>query len=64
MSTIIVLGTAHSEGGACTSEELHKIIQEINPEVVFCEASPEKLPLYITRTDVITFLGKATVIVT
>ena len=54
MSTIIVFGTAHSEGGACTSDELYKIIQEINPEVVFCEASPEKLPLYIKRTDVIT----------
>ena len=54
MSTIIVLGTAHSEGGACTSEELYKVIQKINPEVVFCEASPKKLPLYIARTDVIT----------
>ncbi|MCA9381361.1 hypothetical protein KC678_03790 [Candidatus Dojkabacteria bacterium] len=54
MSTIIVLGTAHSEGGACTSEELYKIIQEINPEVVFCEFSVEKLPLYMKRTDVTT----------
>lgn len=54
MSTLIILGTAHSEGGVCTSEELNKIIQEINPEVVFCEASPEKLPLYLKRTDVIT----------
>lgn len=52
MSTIIVLGTAHSEGGACTSEELYKIIEEISPEVVFCEASPEKLPQYLKRTDV------------
>ncbi|WP_425075411.1 hypothetical protein [Psychroserpens sp. S379A] len=54
MSTIVILGTAHSEGGACTSEELYKIIQEINPEVVFCESSPEKFPQYIKRTDVIT----------
>ncbi|WP_109301040.1 hypothetical protein [Aquimarina sp. AU474] len=54
MSSVIVLGTAHSEGGACTSEELYKIIQEINPEVIFCEFSAEKLPLYIKRTDVIT----------
>ncbi|AXT49691.1 hypothetical protein D1818_02215 [Aquimarina sp. BL5] len=52
MSIIIVLGTAHSEGGACTSEELYKIIEEISPEVVFCEASPEKLPQYLKRTDV------------
>ena len=54
MSTIVVLGTAHSEGGACTSEELYKIVHEINPEVVFCESSPEKFPKYIKRTDVIT----------
>lgn len=54
MSTITVLGTAHSEGGACTSEELFKIIQEINPDVIFCEASPEKFNQYLKRTDVIT----------
>ncbi len=52
MSTLIVLGTAHVEDGACTSEELYKIIQKINPQVVFCEASPEKLPQYLKRTDV------------
>ncbi len=51
MSTLIVLGTAHSEGGACTSEILYNIIQEIKPEVVFCEVSPEKLPQYLKRTD-------------
>jgi hypothetical protein len=53
-NTLIVLGTHHSEGGACTSDELNKIIKEINPDVIFCEASPKKLPLYIRRTDVIT----------
>ncbi|PNQ73086.1 hypothetical protein C1T31_08840 [Hanstruepera neustonica] len=52
MSTLIVLGSAHSEGGACTSEELYNIIQEIKPEVVFCEVSPEKLPQFLKRTDV------------
>ncbi|WP_108807546.1 hypothetical protein [Aquimarina spinulae] len=52
MSTIVVIGTAHSEGGACTSEKLYEIIKEIDPEVVFCEASPEKLPQYLKRTDV------------
>lgn len=54
MSTVIVLGTIHSEDGACTSEELYKIIQKINPEVVFCESSPEKFYHNIKRTDVIT----------
>ena len=54
MSTLIVLGTAHFEDGACKSEELFKIIQKINPQVVFCEFSPEKLPRFMKRTDVIT----------
>ncbi len=54
MSTLIVLGTAHVEDGACTSEELYKIIQKINPQTVFCEFPPEKLPQYLKRTDVIT----------
>ncbi|BFP43204.1 hypothetical protein FGF1_40490 [Flavobacteriaceae bacterium GF1] len=52
MSTLIVLGTSHAEDGACTSEELYKIIKKINPQAVFCEASPEKLPQYLKRTDV------------
>jgi hypothetical protein len=52
MSTLIIIGTAHYVDGTCTSEELYKIIQEINPEVVFCEASSEKLPQYLKRTDV------------
>ena len=54
MSIVIVLGTAHSEGGACTSEELFKIIEEISPEVVFCEVPQKKLPQMIKRTDVST----------
>jgi len=52
MCTLIVLGTAHYVDGACTSKKLYEIIQEINPEVVFCESSPEKLPEYLKRTDV------------
>lgn len=54
MCTVIVIGTAHYIDGACTSEKLYEIIQEINPEVVFCEASLEKLPQYLKRTDVTT----------
>lgn len=52
MCTVIVIGTAHYVDGECTSEKLYEIIQEINPEVIFCEASPEKLPQYLKRTDV------------
>jgi hypothetical protein len=51
MSTVIVLGTVHEERGVCTSEELFKIIQEIKPEVIFCETSLEKLPKMLKATD-------------
>ncbi len=44
MSTIVVIGTYHVEEGACTSEELLKIIQKISPDVIFCEAAPEIFP--------------------
>ncbi|KEZ94466.1 hypothetical protein [Nonlabens ulvanivorans] len=54
MSTLIILGTAHSEVGVCTSEELYKIIEKINPQVVFCEISPEKLSRFVKRTDIVT----------
>lgn len=54
MRTLIVLGTGHVEDGACTSEELYTIIQKINPQVFFCEISPEKLHRFMKRTDVIT----------
>ncbi|MEZ4802180.1 MAG: hypothetical protein R2797_05355 [Gelidibacter sp.] len=52
MNSVIVIGTGHSEGGACNSEELFKIIDKISPEVVFCEVSPKKFPLHIKRIDV------------
>jgi len=52
MCTVIILGTAHSEGGACTSEELYQIIREISPEVIFCEASQEKLPKMLKATHI------------
>ena len=44
MSTVIVLGTFHTEVEACTSQELLGIIKQISPEVVFCEAPPEIFP--------------------
>ncbi|WP_418502534.1 hypothetical protein [Flagellimonas sp.] len=51
MSTVIVLGTMHSEGGACSSEKLLKIIEKISPEVIFCEAAPEVFPKMIEATE-------------
>lgn len=51
MSTVIVIGTYHVEDGACTSEELLKIIEKISPDVIFCEAAPEVLPKMIEATE-------------
>ncbi len=44
MYTVIVLGTFHTEIEACTSQELLRIVKQISPEVVFCEAPPEIFP--------------------
>lgn len=51
MSTIVLIGTAHSEGGACSSKELYQIIEEISPETIFCEASPEVFPKLLKATE-------------
>ena len=51
MNKITVIGTFHTEGGACTSDELLKAIQKISPDVIFCEASPEKFPAMLKATE-------------
>ena len=47
----MVIGTSHIEGGACTSDELVKIIQKISPDVIFFEASSEKFPAMLRATE-------------
>jgi hypothetical protein len=44
MHNVIVLGTFHTEVEACTSQELLRIVKQISPEVVFCEAPAEIFP--------------------
>lgn len=39
MYNIILIGTAHIENGQCNSDELYKIIESINPNVIFEELS-------------------------
>ncbi|MFM8833410.1 MAG: hypothetical protein ACKOEV_07260 [Cytophagales bacterium] len=51
MNKVIVIGTGHSESGACTSDELLKIVQKISPTVIFCEASPEIFPAMLKATE-------------
>ena len=47
MYNILLVGTAHSKNGKCNSDELYKIIEYINPEVIFDErpsnCNPETL---------------------
>ncbi|MFN7602365.1 MAG: hypothetical protein ACK5R0_13305 [Bacteroidota bacterium] len=50
MNKVIVIGTGHSESGACTSDELLKIVQKISPTVIFFEASPEIFPAMLKAT--------------
>ncbi len=38
MYNITLLSTVHKEIGKCNSEELYKIFQSINPDVIFLEA--------------------------
>jgi hypothetical protein len=38
MQNITFISTVHEEIGKCNSDELHKIIEKISPEVVFLEA--------------------------
>lgn len=51
MSKVIVIGTIHEIGGACTSDELMKTVQNVAPNVVFCEASPEKFSDMLKATE-------------
>lgn len=50
MNKITVIGTVHTEGGACTSDELMKVIQKVAPSVIFCEASSEKFSAMLKAT--------------
>ena len=51
MNKIIVIGTTHTEQGLCTSDELTKIIDDISPSVIFCEAAPEVFDRMLKATD-------------
>jgi len=50
MNKITVIGTVHTEEGACTSDELINIIQKASPNVIFCEAPPLKFAAMLKAT--------------
>lgn len=37
MHNIILIGTLHMEMGQCNAEQLHRILEDISPEVIFHE---------------------------
>ncbi len=46
MYNITLIGTIHLENGQCNSDELHKIIEPINPEVIFDELTTRFSDMY------------------
>ena len=51
MYNITLIGTRHEETGFCTSNELYKIFEDINPDIVFEEIPPSYFDeYYISKT--------------
>ena len=46
MHNITLISTNHTESGKCNSDELYKIIESINPEVIFEELSSKRFDDY------------------
>jgi len=49
MYNITLIGTNHSEKGKCNSDELYKIIEDINPEVIFEEIPSVLFDVFYNR---------------
>jgi hypothetical protein len=46
MNNVIFISTIHKEIGKCNADELYKIIETLNPEVIFLEAVDETYSTY------------------
>ncbi|MGG7033706.1 MAG: hypothetical protein ACI7YS_00755 [Flavobacterium sp.] len=52
MYNITLIGTQHLESGKCNSDELYKIIESINPDVIFEEMPSSHFnAYYVTKTQ-------------
>jgi len=51
MCGIILIGTNHAENGLVNSNELYRIIEKVNPEVIFEEIPPIYFDLYYTTKE-------------
>jgi len=52
MYNITLISTAHTEYGKCNSDELYKIIEDINPQIIF-EEMPEHLFDVVYNNDLL-----------
>jgi hypothetical protein len=59
MSNITLICTVHKEHGNCNSNELYKIIEAINPEIIFEEIHPNRFDAYYKTQSVSTLETKA-----
>jgi len=50
MYNITLIGTVHSENGLCNSDKLHKIIEDIKPEVIFDELPSHSFDMYYSNS--------------
>lgn len=48
MCKITLIGTIHSENGKCNYNELYKILESINPEVIFDELTSHYFDMYFS----------------
>lgn len=46
MHNVTLIGTHHSEIGKCNSDELYKILEDINPEVIFDELPSSSFDIF------------------
>lgn len=57
MYNITLIGTIHSENGLCNAGELHKILEEINPEVIFDELPSDAFDMYYSDSSDIYYIN-------
>jgi len=50
MYNITLIGTIHWENGKCNPDELHKILEDINPEVIFDELPSSSFDMYYSES--------------
>lgn len=58
MYNITLIGTIHSENGQCNPDKLHKILEDINPEVIFDELPSSSFDMYYSDAIDISYVNR------